>query len=383
MATPLTDSITSGTHLVDLIGSGTLAAASAVGLGGEELSSSGRLLLTGFSMLIACGIMLVYVSVMVIFFVWAERRCAGRIQSRQGPNIVGPLGLLQCVADGIKLFIKEVIVPDTAHPILFRLAPILVFMGAFAPFVVLPFSENLVVTHMSMGIYYALSFLSLEVIGIIMAGWASNNKWSLYGGMRLAAQMMSYEIPLGLSVLTVVVITGSLNLGEIVSQQQGAWIFHWNIFRAFPWAFLAAVIFYVAGMASNKRVPFDLPEAESEIVAGFHTEYSGIAFAMFFLSEYTAMYVLSALTVVLFLGGWNGPIPRPESSPLLSNVIGSVNLIGKSFFLVFVMLWARWTFPRVRIDQIIYICMKVLVPAGMICLVGAAIWALLFGAGAP
>lgn len=345
-----------------------------VGLDYRALPAMARLAL---AMLIACGLLLAYVAVIVIFFVWAERRVAGRIQSRQGPNRVGPQGILQCVADGIKLLIKEDIIPDTVHPILFRLAPILVFMGAFAPFVVLPFSENLVVSQMSLGVYYALSFAALEVIGIIMAGWASNNKWSLYGGMRLAAQMMSYEIPMGLAVLTIVVLTGSLNLSDIVSNQERGWIFGWNIFRGFPWAFLGAFIFYIAGLASSKRVPFDLPEAESEIVAGYHTEYSGMRFAFFFLSEYTTMYVISALTAILFLGGWHGPLPRGTPGTVVSNLVGVVNMVGKSFFLMFVMLWLRWTFPRVRIDQIIYICMKVLVPFGMVCLAGAAAWSLI------
>jgi len=369
-------------NLVDLINAVILWAGGLVGLDYTKLPPMVR---TAVGMVIACGLLLAYVVVLVIFFVWAERRVAGRIQSRQGPNRVGPQGILQCVADGIKLLIKEDIIPDTVHPVLFRLAPILVFMGAFAPFVVLPFSEKLVVSHMPLGIYYALSLGALEVIGIIMAGWASNNKWSLYGGMRLAAQMMSYEIPMGLAVLTIAVLAGSLNLGEIAQAQRGGWILGWNIFRGFPWAFIAAFIFYLAGLASSKRTPFDLPEAESELVAGFHTEYSGMRFAMFFLSEYATMYVVSALTVILFLGGWYGPIPVAlgwggkvfwAAGPVAGEIIGAANMITKSFFLVFVMLWLRWTFPRVRIDQIIYICMKVLVPFGMVCLAGAAVWAL-------
>jgi len=358
----------------------------ASGLVGLRYAALPELVRTASGMLIACAGLLGYVAVLAIFFIWAERRVAGRIQSRQGPNRVGPQGILQSLADGIKLLIKEDIIPDTAHPLLFRLAPMLVFMGAFAPFVVLPFSENLVVSNMSLGVYYALSFAALEVIGVIMAGWASNNKWSLYGGMRLAAQMMSYEIPIGLSILTIVVLTGSLNLSHIVSDQQGAWIFRWNIFRGFPWAFFAMFIFYIAGLASSKRTPFDLPEAESELVAGYHTEYSGIRFVMFMLSEYTTMYVISALTAILFLGGWHGPLPRTvawdgqiywQAGPVAGNLIGAANVIGKTFFLMFVMLWFRWTFPRVRIDQIIYVCMKMLVPFGIVTLVGAAAWALI------
>jgi NADH-quinone oxidoreductase subunit H len=370
-------------NLVDMINLVLARAAGIVGLRYEALPELAR---TAIGMLLACGALLGYVAVLCLFFVWAERRVAGRIQSRQGPNRVGPQGLLQLVADGIKLLIKEDIVPDTAHPLLFRAAPILVLMGAFAPFVVLPFSENLVVSNMSLGIYYALSFAALEVVGVIMAGWASHNKWSLFGGMRLAAQMMSYEIPMGLAILTVIVATGSLNLSHIVNDQQGAWIFSWNVFHGFPWMFVAAFIFYIAGLASSKRTPFDLPEAESELVAGYHTEYSGMRFVIFLMSEYATMYVISTLTAILFLGGWHGPLPRVvawsgqtywQAGPILANMIGAANVIGKAFFLMFVMLWLRWTFPRVRIDQIIYICMKVLVPFGIVCLIGAAAWAVI------
>jgi NADH-quinone oxidoreductase subunit H len=370
-------------NLVNLIDAVLAKATGAVGLPYGQLPA---VVQTGIAMLIVCAAMLGVVSVVAILFSWAERRVAGRIQARQGPNIVGPIGILQGVADGLKLMIKEDIVPATVHPFLFRLAPILVFMGAFAPFVVLPFSENLVATHMSLGVYYALSFAAVEVVGIIMAGWASNNKWALYGGMRLAAQMMSYEIPMGLAVLTVVIMTGSLNLADITNQQAGAYILSWNIFRGFPWAFIAFGIFFLAGLASSKRTPFDLPEAESEIVAGYHTEYSGMRWAIFFLSEYGTMYVISMLASVLFLGGWHAPIPRVigwganpawAAGPVLANLIGAANMVLKSFGLMFVMLWFRWTFPRVRIDQLIYICMKVLVPLGLLCIAGAAVWALI------
>jgi len=371
------------TNFVDIINLVLTWAGGLVGLDYRVLPQLAR---TAIGMLIACGALIAYLGVLTMIFVWGERRVAGRIQSRQGPNRVGPQGVLQLVADGIKFLIKEDVIPETAHPLLFRLAPMLVLMGAFAPFVVLPLSQSLVVSHMSLGVYYALSFAALEVVGVIMAGWASNNKWSLYGGMRLAAQMMSYEIPMGLAVLTVVVLTGSVNLGEITGAQQGAWIFSWNIFRGFPWAFIAGCIFYTAGLAASKRTPFDLPEAESELVAGYHTEYSGMRFIMFMMAEYGTMYVISALTAILFLGGTNGPIPQvvvfgnhtyAQAGPIASNLIGMANLIGKAYVLMFVMLWVRWTYPRVRIDQIIFICMKVLVPFGIVCLIGAAAWAVL------
>jgi len=372
-------------HLVDLINNALGWAVGLVGLNYAAVPGVGQLLI---GMLLACGVFMGYVLFVAIFFSWAERRVAGFIQARYGPNLVGPQGILQGVADGVKLLIKEDIIPGTVHPFLFRMAPVLVFAGAFAPFVVLPFSENIVATHMELGVYYALSFAAIEVIGIIMAGWGSNNKWALYGGMRLAAQMMSYEIPMGLAVLTIVVLSGTLNLGEIVAQQQGLYILSWNIFRGFPWAAIAMVIFFLAGLASSKRTPFDLPEAESEIVAGYHTEYSGMRFAIFFLSEYATMYVFSLLTSILFLGGWHGPLPRFigwgetvywQAGPLTGNLIGVANIVMKSFFFMFVMLWFRWTFPRVRVDQLVHICMKVLVPFGLVCLAGAAAWALIWG----
>jgi NADH-quinone oxidoreductase subunit H len=259
-----------------------------------------------------------------------------------------------------------------------------------------------------------------------MAGWGPGSKWSLYGGMRLAAQMLSYEIPMGLCVLVIVFMTGSLNLGEIVQWQARdafglahPWILGWAVFRS-PAAFIAFFIFYVGGLAATKRAPFDLPEAESELVAGYHTEYSGIRFAFFFMSEYAAMYVVCALAAIMFLGGWHGPIPRPDLPEgasfmtlwanaiqaghpatlalptkvalfvatllhtafsgdglriVLHEVIGAVNMLGKSFALYFIMIWARWTLPRIRIDQVMYLCLKVLLPVGLACVIWAAVQA--------
>jgi len=282
---------------------------------------------------------------------------------------------------------------------------------------------------MQLGLYFALAFQAIEVIGILMAGWGPGSKWSLYGGMRLAAQMLSYEIPLGLCVLVIVFLSGSLNLGEIVNWQthdafglKNPWIFGWAIFRS-PAAFLAFVMFYVGGLAATKRAPFDLPEAESELVAGYHTEYSGLRFSFFFMSEYAAMYVVCALATVLFLGGWHGPIPRPdlpEGTSLITlwgeairaglpnaqsffgklvlfvsslvgtvltpaglrivanEIIGAVNLMGKAFGLYFVMIWVRWTLPRIRIDQVMYLCLKVLLPISLACVVWALVQVVVF-----
>lgn len=377
------------------------------------------------------GLLIVaWMAVMAMAWTYGERRIAGFIQARLGPNRVGPLGLLQPVADGLKLLTKEDIVPAVAYKLLYTLAPLLVFVGALIPFAALPFAERLVVSDMPLGLYYILAFEAIEVIGILMAGWAPGSKWSLYGGMRLAAQLLSYEIPMGLCALVVIVFAGSMSLTEIVAWQAGplhvpflgAWdnpgLFGWAIFRS-PALFLAFIMFYVGGLASCKRAPFDLPEAESELVAGYHTEYSGMRFSFFFMAEYAAMYVICAVAAILFLGGWSAPIPRPAipegativgswvaaigaagapkvaSLPffekcyiLISSMfgsifsgdglrivanqgIGTVNLLMKAFFLYFVMIWVRWTLPRIRIDQVMYMCLKVLLPAAVVCVIFA------------
>ncbi len=375
------------------------------------------------------GLILAWMALMALIWTYGERRIAGFIQVRLGPNRVGPMGVLQPVVDGIKLLAKEDTVPTVANRPMFNAAPLLVFLGAMIPFAVLPFSQRIVLTNMDLALYYVLAFQAIEVIGMLMAGWGPGSKWSLYGGMRLAAQMLSYEIPLGLFVLTIVLLSGSLNLGQIVQwQSHGAyglehpWILGWAIFRS-PAAFVAFIAFYVAGLAVTKRAPFDLPEAESELVAGYHTEYSGMRFAFFFMSEYAAMYVVCALATILFLGGWHGPIPRFSSVEELSlasmwgqaiqagvptaqtftakldvffgsyarclvspvglrivanEAIGLVNMLGKAFVLYFIMIWVRWTLPRIRIDQVIYLCLKVLLPIGVVCVTWAAIQVVLF-----
>lgn len=351
--------------------------------------------------IIGGGLCLAWVALMAMAWTYGERKIAGFIQGRIGPNRVGPVGLFQPLADGIKLLTKEDIFPLGASRTLYILAPLLVFVGAFLPFVALPFTERLVVTPMALGLYYILAFEALEVMGVLMAGWAPNSKWSLYGGMRLAAQMLSYEIPMGICVLVVVLFCGSLNLQEIVAWQsvnafgmQHPSILGWAVFRS-PATFLAFFLFYIGGLASAKRAPFDLPEAESELVAGYHTEYSGMRFAFFFMAEYGAMYVICALSVLVFLGGWYGPIPNVSLTEaslshrfielaterrglfagslalfadaaswkiFLAETISLVNFLGKTFFLYFVMIWARWTLPRIRIDQVLYLCLKVLLP---------------------
>ena len=325
------------------------------------------LILYTLAILASCGIIIGLISFIAIFGIYAERKIAGHIQQRLGPMRVGWHGILQSFADGIKLFTKEDVIPDHANHFLFSFAPVLVFIGALVPFAALPFADTLVIANMDVGLFYVLAFAALEVIGVIMAGWASNSKWSLYGGMRLAAQMMSYEIPLGLAALTVVLLAGTLNINEIVEQQR----FLPYMLQS-PFAFIAFFIFYIGALASAKRAPFDLPEAESELVSGFHTEYSGIRFSFFFLAEYAAMGMLSIVAALVFLGGWNFPIPAAGHP-----IIGVTQLALKSSFLFFVMIWVRWTLPRVRIDQVMYMCLKVLVPFGMFCVIGAGLEAAL------
>ncbi len=349
-------------------------------------------------------IMIAWFAAMAVIWTYGERRIAGFIQGRLGPNRIGPQGMLQPIVDGIKLLFKEDIIPKVASRSIYIAAPLLVFVGAFMPFAALPFSERLVVANMDLGIYFILAFEAVEVIGIIMAGWGPGSKWSLYGGMRLAAQMLSYEVPMGVCVLIIVLLSGSLNFVEIVNWQSENWVFGWAIFRS-PAAFVACFLFYISALASTKRAPFDLPEAESELVAGFHTEYSGIRFAFFFMAEYASMYLVCAMTVILFLGGWYAPFPMPEvplgasfaerwmdlvkstqgyvsgtiavftdgvaRQIIWHELIGATNLVLKSFLLYFVMVWIRWTLPRIRIDQVIYICLKVLLPISIVCLVWA------------
>ncbi len=319
-------------------------------------------------------------SLLPVLFTWAERRIAGRIQQRRGPNRVGPFGLVQAVADGIKLMFKEDLIPREADRALFMLAPGIVLAGMAAAFTLIPFSEHAIVVDAPIGVYLLVALLSLEVIGVIMAGWASNNKWSLLGAMREAAQMVSYEIPMGICLLVGVLSHGTLRLREMSLAQAGGWlnVGNWLIFRDPLFAFPAFVVLYVALLANTKRAPFDLPEAESELVSGFHTEFSGLRFSFFFLEEYASMFLVSALATCMFLGGWNVPFAPASlvTGSAGAELLGALVLILKSFFLVFVMIWIRWTLPRIRIDQVMNLCYKYLTPIAFVCLLGACWWEL-------
>jgi NADH-quinone oxidoreductase subunit H len=326
----------------------------------------------------------VWVSLVGLISIWLERKISAHIQCRLGPMEVGPHGALQTIADGVKLLAKEDIIPDGADRFLFALAPILAFAGTFVSFAVIPFGPDLIIADLDAGLYFLAAVGSLEAIGVIAAGWASNNKWSLFGSVRAATQVVSYEIPMGLAFVTVAVVAGTLSITGIVEQQSGM-IWNWYLFRN-PVMPIAFISYYIASLAECKRAPFDLPEAESELVSGFHTEYSGMRFAIFFLAEYAAMYVVSALASVMFLGGWYtgiAPLDRAVAeSGLWANALGALVIITKSFALIFVQMWLRWTLPRIRLDQMMTLCLKVMVPIGMFTLVIAALWQALVPEGA-
>jgi NADH-quinone oxidoreductase subunit H len=314
-----------------------------------------------------CGVALVtFMALGPLLYVYAETKLAGFMQDRIGPKRVGPHGILQTLADAVKLLFKEAIYPANADRFLFILAPCLVVVGAFLSFVVLPFGSRLVTANLNVGVFYVVAVSSLSTVGIIMAGWASNNKYALFGAMRSAAQIVSYEIPAVMTLLLPVMLVGSLSLQDLVWAQNGG-LNNWFLFRYFPIMPVAFVILFVAGLAECNRAPFDIPEAESELVAGFHTEYSGFFFAMFFMAEYTEMFVIASVASVLFLGGWMSPFPNGflQMVPRTTIGLGPVWLIAKAWFLVFVMMWLRWTLPRLRVDQLMYVAWKVLLPISM------------------
>lgn len=313
----------------------------------------------------------------VIVAVWLERKVAAHMQDRLGPMRVGFHGILQTIADTVKLIIKEDIIPSAADKVLFITAPFLVFMGAFLSFLAIPVSEEFTPSDLNGGLFYILAVSSIVIPGLVMAGWGSNNKWSLFGAMRSAAQMVSYEIPIVLSLLVVVMAASSLNLSEIVGAQKvglggfsgiAGWFFIRN-----PFLFVAFWVYIIAGTAENNRTPFDLPEAESELVAGFHTEYSGMRFAFFFLAEYAAMLVMALVVAICFMGGWL-PIIGTESA-----IPGFVWLLGKAMSIVLLQMWFRWTFPRLRVDQLMTISWKVLLPITFVLVLGQGVWSIWIG----
>lgn len=329
-------------------------------------------LLTLIFMVLGALVIALVLALNALVAVYAERKVSAWMQDRLGPMEVGPRGMLQTLADTVKLLIKEDIIPLAANQRLHWFAPFLVFIAPCAAFAALPYARNFVFANFNIGVFYVTSITSLSVIGIMLAGWASNNKWALLGGMRAAAQIVSYEIPAGLAMLVVVMQVGSLNFTDICVAQDGG-IHHWLIWRYFPFNLIAFGIFYIATLAECNRTPFDLPEAESELVGGFHTEYSGFKWAIFMLSEYAEMLVVALVGSALFLGGWSSPIP----GFLNTGAWGVFWLALKGVFLIFTHMWLRWTLPRFRVDQLMHLSWKVLTPFSFACLLGVGVWMLI------
>ncbi|MBI3779965.1 MAG: NADH-quinone oxidoreductase subunit NuoH [candidate division NC10 bacterium] len=295
-------------------------------------------------MLVVVSVVILFISVSVMFMIWWERKISAHIQVRYGPMRVGGWhGWAQSIADGIKLLLKEDIIPAGADKLVFALAPMVVFAAALAAYVIIPFGPNLIVRDLNIGVLFYISISSLTVVGIIMAGWSSNNKYSVLGALRSAAQAVSYEVPLVVSVLGVIMTVGSLSMIQIVEAQKRIWF-------VIP-QFFGFLIYLTAAIAECNRLPFDIPEAESELVAGFHVEYSGMRFAIFFLAEYANMFTVSAIATALFLGGWHGPLLPPWLWFLI-----------KTYCIIFVMMWLRWTLARLRVDQLMNLGWKVLLP---------------------
>ena len=313
----------------------------------------------------AVKILVVVVPIMltVAYLTLAERKVIGYMQIRIGPNRVGPYGLLQPLADGVKLLFKEIIVPTNSNKFLFILAPILGLAPSLAAWAVIPFSEGMALANLNAGLLYLLAMTSMAVYGIIIAGWASNSKYAFLGAVRSAAQIVSYEIAMGFALVCVLMASQSMNLGDIVRGQQGGHgLLDWYFIPLFP----MFLVYLISGVAETNRAPFDMAEGESEIVAGFHVEYSGMAFALFFLAEYANMILIAFLTAIMFLGGWLSPVPfLPDSF---------VWLLAKASFFLFLFLWFRATFPRYRYDQLMRLGWKVFIPLTIIWVVVVAVW---------
>lgn len=333
------------------------------------------------ALVIASALPLAFIVPFVIIAVWLERKVSAHMQDRLGPMRVGWHGLLQTVADFFKLIQKEDITPSLVDKKLFNIAPVIVFIGSYAVFAALPFTSTYIGMSLDLGLLYIIAVSGIVVAGILMAGWASNNKYSLLGSMRSAAQIVSYEIPTAIVILSLVMFTGTLSLSEM-TELQTAYFWNWNIlggaewnlakFLIIPFMLIAFIIFYVSSLAEVNRTPFDMPEAESELVGGYHTEYSGMKFAMFFLAEYANMFAVSAIASVIFFGGYHSPIGY------LGDLFGIEALIpfeqlfwfaSKGIFFVFVQMWLRWTLPRVRVDQLMTICWKYLIPFSIVNLI--------------
>lgn len=315
------------------------------------------------------------ITVLALFATWAERKVAGHIQCRYGPMRVGGWhGWAQALADGVKLLLKEDLIPRGADRKLFVLAPALVLGAGLGAYCALPLGPELYFAKIDLGVLFVVAIAALTTIGVIMAGWASNNKWSILGSMREAAQVVSYEIPLALGLMIPIMQAGTVSFHEVI-EFQGTWNgAGWMVFRS-PFVLPAFLLFWVALLAETRRAPFDLPESESELVAGFHTEYSGIRFSFFFLEEYAAMFLGSAVAAAFFWGGWHAPGLHGLLGDGVAYQVGcAAVLIAKGMFGVFLMMWIRWTLPRLRIDQVMITGYKYLTPIGFFLLIGQALW---------
>ncbi|MEB3257264.1 MAG: NADH-quinone oxidoreductase subunit NuoH [Cyanobacteriota bacterium] len=322
----------------------------------------------------------------VLVNVWLERKISAAVQQRIGPEYAGALGILQPLADGLKLLVKEDVIPARADSLLFTLGPVMVLVPVILSWLVVPFGQNLLISNVGVGIFLWISLSSIQPIGLLMSGYASNNKYSLLGGLRAAAQSISYEIPLALSVLAIVMMSNSLSTVDIVNQQTGAGILSWNIWRQ-PVGFL---VFWICALAECERLPFDLPEAEEELVAGYQTEYAGMKFALFYLGSYINLVLSALLVSVLYLGGWGFPLPvewmaqwfgQPIDAPLIQVITASVGIVMtvlKAYLLVFFAILLRWTVPRVRIDQLLDLGWKFLLPIALVNLLVTAALKLAF-----
>lgn len=314
---------------------------------------------------------------------YAERKISADMQARIGPNRVGPYGILQFLADGVKMLMKEDTVPRSADRLLYNLAPLLCIVGIFSTIAILPFSSGLTLTHLNVGVVYLIGISSLVGLGVFLGGYSSNSKWSMLGGMRGASQIVSYEVPVSLSIISIVILAGGLSLKTIVEGQTGLPT-GWFIFHN-PFSFMAFIVYFIGSLAESNRAPFDLPEAESELVSGYHTEYSGMKFAFFALAEYVEVFVLCGVASALFLGGYQVPFGLDKMMtekwhlPLLAQFLQLGAFFTKALALYYLVIVIRWTLPRLRVDQLMTICWKYLTPIAMFNIIGCALWMYLFG----
>jgi NADH-quinone oxidoreductase subunit H len=333
--------------------------------------------------LVGVGVIVTFSAVYAGMFIFAERRIGARMMSRVGPNRVGPHGILQFLADAVKLIMKEDVIPDAADRPLFKLAPYLMALGVMAGFAVLPFCQGFIGADLNIGILYVLAVTSVSVVGILMSGWASNSKWALFGGMRSAAQIVSYEIPTGLAILPAVLLSGTMSTQGIITAQ-GGFPWDWYVFHS-PMMAVLFVVYFVSALAEGSRTPFDLPEAESELVSGYNTEYSGFRFAAYFLAEFANTWIAAAIAVIVFLGGWQIPFVAPAAYGAAQGwafwalQLGSLAVFfSKTLALVFMIIQLRWTLPRVRVDQMMTLCWKYLVPIVFVCTLLMLVWMIVF-----